>query len=164
MMAHVTRGGGMLIIGLTYLVALILTIIPLPEWMVAFRPEWLALVLIYWCMALPHRIGILTAFGLGLILDVLKGAVIGQHALALVVIIYLTLKVYQQIRIYPVGQQALSIMGLVILYQVLVMWINGITGTQGSGWTYWLPAVSSTLLWPWIYLILRDIRRHFGIK
>jgi rod shape-determining protein MreD len=163
-MAHVTRGGGMVIIALTFIAALILTIVPLPQWMAAFRPEWLALVVIYWCMALPHRIGIFTAFSMGIILDVLKGALMGQHALALVVITYLTLKVYQQIRIYPMWQQALSIMGLVILYQVLVMWINGITGSQSSGWIYWLPAISSTLLWPWIYLILRDIRRHFGIK
>ncbi len=163
-MAHATRGGGMIIIGLSFIAALILTIIPLPGWMVAFRPEWLALALIYWCMALPHRIGIFTAFFLGLILDVLKGGVIGQHALALVVVTFLTLKVYQQIRIYPMWQQALSIMGLLILYQVLVMWINGIIDTKSSDWNYWLPVVSSTLLWPWIYLILRDIRRHFGIK
>ncbi|ALP54369.1 rod shape-determining protein MreD [Candidatus Tenderia electrophaga] len=163
-MAQVTRGGGMIIIGLTYVAALILTLIPLPQWMAAFRPEWLALVLIYWCMALPHRIGIFTAFGLGLMLDVLKGALLGQHALALVVVVYLTQKVYQQIRIFPMWQQALSIMGLLILYQVLVMWVNGITDLKSSSWSDWLPAVSSTLLWPWIYLILRDIRRHFGIK
>lgn len=163
-MAHVTRGGGMIIIGLSFLAALVLTIIPLPSWMVAFRPEWLALVMIYWCMALPHRVGILTAFFLGLILDILKGAVMGQHALALVVVAFLTLKVYQQIRIYPMWQQALSIMGLLILYQVLVIWINGIIDVRSSAWNYWLPIFSSSLLWPWVYLLLRDIRRHFGIK
>ncbi len=163
-MAHVTRGGGMVIIALTFIAALVLTIVPLPQWLAVFRPEWLALVIIYWCMALPHRLGIFTAFSVGIILDVLKGAVLGQHALALVVITYLTLKIYQQIRIYPMWQQALSIMGLVILYLVLVMWINGISGIQTNNWTYWLPAISSTLLWPWIYLILRDIRRNFGIR
>jgi rod shape-determining protein MreD len=163
-MAKVTTGGGMLIILLTFFVCMVLTIIPLPQWMAAFRPEWLALALIYWCMALPHRIGIFTAFSLGLVLDVLKGGVMGQHALALVVITYLTLKLYQQIRIYPMWQQALSVMALLILYQVLVMWINGIIGIKDSNWQYWLPAISSTLLWPWIYIILRDIRRHFGIK
>lgn len=163
-MAQVTRGGGMIIIGLSFVVALVLTIVPLPHWMAPFRPEWVALTLIYWCMALPQRLGILTAFGLGLILDVLKGALLGQHALALVVIVYLTLKVYQQIRVFPRWQQALSIMGLLILYQVLVTWINGITGLRSSTWSDWLPTLSSTLLWPWVYLILRDIRRHFGIK
>jgi len=163
-MAHVTRGGGMMIIGLTFVAALALTVVPLPSWMSIFRPEWLALVLIYWCMALPHRVGIFTAFSMGLALDVLKGALLGQYALALVIISFLALKVYQQIRIYPMWQQALSIMALIILYQVLVMWINGIVGIKSSSWNYWLPAISSTLLWPWVYLILRDIRRHFGIK
>ena len=163
-MPQVTRGGGIIIISLSFLTALVLTIIPLPSWMVAFRPEWLTLVMIYWCMALPHRVGILTAFFLGLILDVLKGGVMGQHALALVIITFLTLKVYQQIRIYPMWQQALSIMGLLILYQVLIIWINGIIGIRSSAWNYWLPIFSSSLLWPWIYLLLRDIRRNFGIK
>jgi len=163
-MAQVTRGGGMIIIGLSLFVALILTIIPLPQWMAAFRPEWVTLTLIYWSMALPHRIGIFTAFGLGLMLDVLKGALLGQHALALVVVTYLTLKVYQQIRIFPMWQQALSIMGLLILYQVLVVWVNGITGIKSGEWNEWLSTLSSTLLWPWVYLILRDLRRHFGIK
>jgi len=163
-MAHATRGGSVVIICLTFFVALALTIVPLPEWMVDFRPEWLVLVLIYWCMALPSRIGILTAFSLGLCLDVLKGGIMGQHGLALIIVTFLTLKIYQQIRAYPMWQQALSIMGLIILYQVLVMWINGIIGVQSSSWNYWLPAISSTLLWPWLYLILRDIRRHFGIR
>ncbi|MFC1748156.1 rod shape-determining protein MreD [Pseudomonadota bacterium] len=143
---------------------MILTIIPLPDWLAPFRPEWLALTLMYWCMALPHRVGVLSGFTLGLLMDVLKGAVLGQHAMALAIMAYLTLKVHQQIRVFPMWQQALSIMGLLILFQMLVMWINGIVDQRGSSWFYWLPTLSSTLLWPWVYLILRDIRRHFGVR
>ena len=163
-MAHATRGGGIIIIGLSILVALVLTLIPLPDWATSLRPEWLALVLLYWTMALPHRVGIGTAFGCGLLLDVLRGAVLGQHALALVLIIYLTLKVYQQIRVYPMWQQALSITGLLLLYQVMILWVNGIMDVPSRGWTFWLPTFTSTLMWPWIYLLLRDVRRNFGVK
>lgn len=159
--AH-SQGRGVII--MSFVVAMILTIIPLPDWIALIRPEWVALVLIYWCMALPNRIGVLSGWGLGLLLDALKGAIIGQHALALAIIAFLTIKVHQQIRVFPMWQQALSIMGLLVLYQMLVMWISGIVGDRGHTWQYWLPALSSTILWPWIYLVLRDTRRHFGVK
>ena len=156
------RGG--IIIVATFVVALLLTILPLPQWMVSFRPEWVALILIYWCMALPQRVGVISGWGLGLLLDGLKGAVLGQHALALAIIAYLTYKVHQQVRVYPMWQQALSVMGLLLLYQLLVLWVSGIIGVKSQTWLYWLPTLSSTLLWPWLYLILRDLRRHFGVK
>lgn len=155
--------GGIIIIA-TFAVALLLTILPLPGWMVALRPEWVALTLIYWSMALPQRVGVISGWGLGLLLDALKGAVLGQHALALAIIAYLTYKVHQQVRVYPMWQQALSVMGLLLLYQLLVMWVSGIIGVKSQGWLHWLPTLSSTLLWPWLYLILRDLRRHFGVK
>ncbi len=163
-MTQAIRPRGGFVIVATFVAALLLTILPLPEWMVKFRPEWVALILIYWCMALPHRVGILSGFVLGLLLDTLQGAVLGQHALALVVIAYLTNRVHQQVRVYPMWQQALSVMGLLLLYQLLLLWVNGITGIKSQLWLYWLPTLSSTLLWPWLYLILRDIRRNFGVK
>ncbi len=163
-MTQAIRPRGGFVIVATFVAALLLTILPLPEWMVKFRPEWVALILIYWCMALPQRVGIISGFMLGLLLDTLQGAVLGQHALALVVIAYLTNRVHQQVRVYPMWQQALSVMGLLLLYQLLLLWVNGITGIKSQVWLYWLPTLSSTLLWPWLYLILRDIRRNFGVK
>ena len=159
-----TRGHGNIAIFASFVIALILTIVPLPEWMTPFRPEWVALTLIYWCMALPQRIGVTIGWSMGFVLDVIKGALFGQHALALAIVAYLAHKVHQQVRVYPMWQQAISIMALIILYQMLVMWINGIIGVKSNSLFYWLPAISSTLLWPWVYLILRDLRRHFGVK
>ncbi len=163
-MARIAPAHGGPIIIITFAVSMVLTIVPLPEWLAPFRPEWIALTLIYWCMALPHRVGVISGFGLGLLLDVLKGAVLGQHAMVLAIVAYLTLKVHQQVRVFPRWQQALSIMALLIIAQMLVMWINGIVGHKGNSWLYWLPTLSSTLLWPWVYLILRDLRRHFGVR
>ena len=163
-MAQQTRAQGTSIIILTFIAAMVLTVIPMPEWMALFRPEWVALTLLYWCIALPLRVGVGSAFILGLLMDVLKGALLGQHALALAIIAFLANKVHQQIRVYPVWQQALSIMALIILYMMLVLWINGIIDYKTHNWLYWLPAISSTLLWPWVYIILRDLRRHFGVK
>ncbi|HGX92757.1 MAG TPA: rod shape-determining protein MreD [Candidatus Tenderia sp.] len=160
-MGKISHTHGTLIIGFSFIVALMLTVVPLPDWVKPLRPEWVGLALIYWAIALPHRVGVGTAWTLGLMLDVLKGGILGQHGLALAVIVYLILKVHQQFRVYPLWQQALIIGALILLNQMLILWINGIVGLESSGWSYWLPSLSSALLWPWMFIILRDIRRHF---
>ncbi len=160
-MGKISHTHGTLIIGFSFIVALMLTVVPLPDWVKPLRPEWVGLALIYWAIALPHRVGVGTAWTLGLMLDVLKGGILGQHGLALAVIVYLILKVHQQFRVYPLWQQALIIGALILLNQMLILWINGIVGLESGGWSYWLPSLSSALLWPWMFIILRDIRRHF---
>jgi len=164
MATPLSRPQGRWVIGLSFLLALILTIMPLPDWATSIRPEWVALTLVYWCIALPQRVGVGTAWTLGLCLDILKGGILGQHALALTIIIFLVLKIHRQIRVYPLWQQALSIGALILLNQMLVLWVNGIIGLESMGWTYWLPSISSAILWPWMFLILRDIRRNFGVR
>ena len=84
-----------LVIYASLLVALILMILPLPDWAQLYRPNWLALVLIYWSMALPKRVGLWFAFFSGIVLDTSMGTLLGQHTLALVVIIFLNLNFYQ---------------------------------------------------------------------
>ncbi len=157
-----TSGGG--IIFFSFVAALFLTIVPLPAWAGELRPEWVALFLIYWCMALPQRVGVGTAWIVGLFLDVLRGALLGQHALALTVTAYLSIKLHQRIRVYPVWQQALSVLVLVTLYQLLVLWISGTIGKPASRWTYWLPSLTSTLTWPFVYVVLRSLRQSFRVS
>lgn len=154
--------GGQIIIA-SFIIALMLTMVPLPDWAELFRPEWVALVLIYWCMAIPERIGVGVAWIVGLLLDVLHGAILGQYALALVIIALLTLKFHQRIRLYPIWQQALVVMALIFLQQLLVLWVKGIIGQSPGTWLYWLPSLSSMLFWPWVFLLLRDLRRHYSV-
>src|SRR3990170_7781632 len=98
------HGGG--VIFFSFIVALMLTAMPLPEWAVNWRPAWVAMVLIYWCMALPDRVGIGISWTLGLLLDVQQGTVLGQNALGLAVIAFITLKSRQRLRVFPLVQQA----------------------------------------------------------
>lgn len=148
----------------SFFIALILTLVPLPVWAQAFRPEWVTLVLIYWCMALPSRINISWAWVAGLLLDVTLGNLLGMHALSLTVVAFLTIKLYQRIRVYPLGQQAFAILILVAMSQLLNLWVRGIIGTPPNSWTYWLPSVTSALLWPWLFIIMRGARRHFRVS
>ncbi|MFO7594545.1 MAG: rod shape-determining protein MreD [Pseudomonadota bacterium] len=152
------------VIALTFIVALMLTMLPLPDWAKFLRPEWATMVLIYWCMALPERVGVGVGWVVGLLLDVIHGAVLGQYALALSLVAYITLSLHQRLRIYPLAQQALVILMLLLLQQLLVIWIKGFLGQSPESLQYWLPSFTSMLLWPWMFLILRDVRRNFGVN
>lgn len=152
------------IILLSFVIALILTVIPLPSWLSPFRPEWVALLVVYWCITTPHRVGVGWAWALGITLDVLRGALFAQHALGLTAIAYLALKLHQRVRLYPLWQQALTIMILVTFYQLLVLWVNGLIGKPAKTWTYWLPSITSMLFWPVLYMGMLKVRRHFRIN
>lgn len=155
------HGGGVVIV--TFILALALTSMPLPEWARPFRPEWTTLVLVYWCMALPSRVNVGVGWLVGLMVDVASGNLLGQHALALSVVAFVTVKVHKQIRVYPLWQQALSVFVMVALSQLLAVWVKGIIGEAPDTWLYWMPSVTSALLWPWVFVVLRDVRRKFGV-
>jgi len=155
--------GGWLIL-LTFIVAFMLTVIPLPDMLQYIRPEWSALVLLYWCMALPGRIGVGIGWSVGLLLDVLTGTLLGQHALGMTVIAYLIINLHQRIRIFPLWQQAIIIWMILNLYQILLLWFDGITGQPPKGLQFWLPPISGMILWPIIFIWLRHLRRQFKVQ
>ncbi|MFT5133794.1 MAG: rod shape-determining protein MreD [Gammaproteobacteria bacterium] len=161
MIADQHNGGWVIVV--SFIIAIMLTAMPLPEWVVNWRPAWVAMVLIYWCMALPDRVGIGIGWLLGLLLDVQQGTVLGQHALGLAVIAYITIMSYQRIRVFPLAQQALIVCFYLLLVQFFNLWVRGIMGIPSQHWSFWLPAVTSMFLWPWLFIILRDIRRRYHV-
>ncbi|MGM0671583.1 rod shape-determining protein MreD [Thioalkalivibrio sp.] len=148
-------------VALTLLAALALAIVPIPDALRPARPEWLALVLIYWTMAFPTRVGVLTAFVAGVLLDTLLGQLLGQNAIALAVIIYIVLQIHPRLRVYPVWQQMMVVAILIALFKLLALWPQGITGFPPGDIMYWSPAITSALLWPLIFFLLRDMRRRW---
>jgi rod shape-determining protein MreD len=138
-------------------VALMLAIAPLPDWATAFRPDWVALTLVYWSMNLPRTYSVGHAWLVGIVLDVAHGTLLGQHALALSCIVYLTVKFHLQFRLYPVSQMALTIIPLLALYEFLLFWINGVTGIHAPLVTYWGPLITSALIWPLLVMALRTV-------
>ena len=149
---------------ITLLGAFMLAIMPLPDWAIEFRPDWVTLVLIYWAMALPSKIGVTTAWFAGLLLDVSYGTLMGQHAVGLVLVVYVIHLQHQRLRLASLLQQAIVIFFLLLLKQLLVLWVDGMLGRAPDSWLYFMPTITSTLLWPWTYLILRDLRRKFGVE
>lgn len=151
------------IILLTFLVAYVLAVIPLPAWLIWARPEWVALVLVYWTIALPHRVGIATGLLLGLGLDVLEGAVLGQNALALIAVALLSLVLYQRLRVYSLWQQASVVFMLVGINQLICQWVQNLQGVGAGSLLFLLPAVTSALLWPLALHVLRGLRRRYRV-
>lgn len=139
----------------TLFAALVLTIIPLPAEVEPFRPEWVALAVIYWCMAQPLRVGVGVAWLLGMMLDITQGTLLGQHALGMTLIAFLVVKFHQRIRTFPLWQQLMIVLTLIAIYKLLTLWIMGILGKAPDTWLYWTSGLSSMLLWPWLSSILR---------
>lgn len=159
------RANAVWVIVLSFFVAYLLAIVPFPDWAADYRPEWVAMVLIYWVMALPYRIGIGFAWLTGLLLDVLEGSLLGLNALALAIIAYITLSLHQRLRMFSSLQQSALILSLVGLNLMLVHWVEIAAGqSTASNLLFLLAAVSSAFVWPWVFLSLRHLRRNFGVR
>ena len=156
------QGGNVIL--LSFIAAFILSIVPLPQILQTVRPEFVTIVLIYWCIALPNRIGVGIGWIVGLVIDVSTDALLGQHALTLALIAYLAIKLHQRIRIFPIWQQALTIFILMMFQGTIILWIKGMLGDAPSLWSFMLPAISTALFWPVGYLLMRQIRRYYQIN
>jgi len=156
------HGGGVILF--TFIVALLLTIMPLPEGVRYLRPDWVGLVLIYWCMALPERVGVGSGWVAGLLVDLLTGSVLGQHALALTIIAFLTIKFHQRVRLFPILQQAFTVLVLLVLHQLIALWISRFIGRPGVPWHFWVPSLIGMLIWPPAYSLLRGLRHGFRVN
>jgi rod shape-determining protein MreD len=141
--------------------ALILTLLPMPDWTMWLRPAWVLLILIYWTMENPYAVNVGLAWFIGIILDVLNGTLLGEHALALTIVIYITSRMQSQMRMFSLLQQGLIVFLLVLLYQVVIYCTQGFLGNLPHDWLYWMSSITSMLLWPWVYSIMRDSRRRF---
>jgi len=152
----------------TFLIAMTLSVFRFPDALplelAYLRPEWITLVLIYWVIALPKTVGMKSAWVLGLLTDALLGSLLGQHALAFMLTVYVSSSLYQRLRMMPSWQQSLFVFGIIFLSQSMIFWTGKVT--SGVQWTYlyFLPSITSALLWPWIFIVLRSVRRHFNIS
>jgi rod shape-determining protein MreD len=133
---------------------LALAVVPLPNSVAAFRPDWVAVVLLYWSLMAPRHFSLLTAFWMGLALDTLSGALLGQNALALLVIIYLAEKFHLRLRVFPVSQLAITVLLLLGLFEFILFWIDGMAGRTVPVAERWIPPLTGTLVWLALYMML----------
>jgi rod shape-determining protein MreD len=140
--------------------ALLLSVVPLPEAIAPFRPDFVPLAFLYWSLLSARSCGLLTAFWAGLALDALTGALIGEHALALLLVVYLSQRFYLRIRVFPASQLTLTVTGLLSLYEFMLFWIDGVAGRTVPIVERWGPVVSGALLWMLVLLLLERGRQQ----
>ncbi len=139
-----------------------LMITPMPAWAIPFRPDWVALVIIYWSIALPKNFGVGTAFGIGILADVATDTLLGQHALAYTAMSYIALLEHQRLRVAPAIQQAFIAALLLLVHRVILLLISGLVGQHPHSYSlYFAPVLISAALWPWAFSLLRALRRRY---
>ena len=143
---------------LALVAALALAAHPLPQWLAPFRPDWVALVIIYQAIHTPRRLILVQALLAGLLLDALHGTPLGQYALALVVTAYLPLKLHLRLLLVPIWQTTLSIVLFLAVYQFILFWANGATGNDIGASFYVWPLVGNAIVWPAVLVLLDTLR------
>jgi rod shape-determining protein MreD len=142
---------------MSFVFALMLTMMPVPDTISAFRPDWVAMLVIYWAMQLPRTWSVGSAWMVGIVLDVAQGTLLGQHALALCTVAFITVRFHLQMRVFPIPQMTATVFPILALYQFLLFWINGVAGINAPSVVYWGPVISGTLMWPLVMLFLSGL-------
>ena len=148
----------------SFLIASLMLVMPLPSWIEYYRPEWMALAVIYWSIALPYRFGLVSAWVLGFFVDVLEGSLLGLNGLVLALVAYLALSLYQRLRMFTMLQQASTVFMLVGLHQLVSFWVLTVSNQNTSpNLMFLVSAVTSAVIWPLVFYGLRYLRRSFRV-
>jgi rod shape-determining protein MreD len=142
----------------TVLIALVLQVLPLPDWLnwlSNLRPSFIVVVIIYWSIFAPHAGGIFAAWMAGIALDVFKGEVLGQNALAIAFVAYIAMTLHQRLRNQTLVQQSLFVLAMLFLNEVIVWGIDGWSDRNAvsSGWR-WIQPLIGAVLWPVAVLLV----------
>jgi rod shape-determining protein MreD len=136
---------------LTLACALALTALPLPASIAPFKPSWAVIAVIYWSLAAPRSLSFISVLLAGLLLDALTGALLGQHALALLISAYISRKFHLQLRSFPVSQLVLVVAVLLALYQFVLFWIDGVADRTVPMVESWAPVASGAVVFVFIW-------------
>ncbi|AQU82013.1 MAG: rod shape-determining protein MreD [Halomonas sp.] len=152
----------LVMVWLSFLFALCLQVMPLADGWQVYRPEWIGLILIYWCMRIPSRVGVFHGFVIGILMDLIEGTSLGQHALILSLLAFLCALVYPRFRAYSLVQQSVLVLVLLGLVQLVEQWLRTLTGDFSIHLSFLIPSMISALLWPWLATMLRALERRLA--
>lgn len=147
-----------------FTVAFVLEIMPWPIGFQGLRPTWGVLVLIYWALALPNKVSVGTAFLAGIIWDLILGSILGIHALVLSIAIYFVAKHHLILRNLSLWLQSLLVMLYIVAIRIFIFVVELVLHSAEFNSQELIGAVISGVLWPWIFLLMRQIRRQLGLR
>ena len=144
--------------------AFFLQLLPLPQALLPLKPFWLALVLIYWAIEAPERVGLGFAFLLGIAGDVLTGELLGEQSLRLIILAFIVLRFRSRLRFFPMWQQALAVLALLLNDRVVQIMVRGFSGEPMPGAAFWMAPFIGMIAWPFAFLLLDDLRARLRVQ
>lgn len=139
-----------------FIAALILSILPMPELISAFRPPWILLLVLYIEYFLPGNFKLTTLLIVGLVLDVLLSTVIGEHSFALLFVTWIASTKSRRFQFFSMMQQIFLIGFFCLLYQSAISLVDGLLGFNYSVFVPFASAMMGMFFWPWIRLLGDD--------
>lgn len=155
-----SRGRNGWLLPVSLLLALLLGLLPMPSALQPFRPYWVALVLAYWVIEEEDRAGLGLAFLLGIVADIAYGGLLGEQSLRLVVMTFILQRFRNQLRFFPLPQQALAVGGLLLNDRVISAGLRLALGEPQLPWSYWWAPLLGLLLWTPLFVLLDSLRRE----
>jgi len=143
---------------LSVLLAVLLGIVPLPDVVAPMRPYFLGLVLVYWLLETPDRVGMGVAFCIGLVGDLAFGTLLGEQALRLTVLAFIVQRFRARLRFFPLWQQSLAVFALLANDRVIAAAVRLALGENMPPWPFWLSPVIALPLWPWLVVLFDTLR------
>jgi len=154
----------MWVILITFVLAMFLNSLPYPEWMKYAKPDWVMLVLFYWCLAVPNRIGVGFGWLSGLAMDILYYSLLGQHAIGKAFVALVAVSSHRRLRLYDLWQQCIVVFIVASIDIGITVWIYHLTEDTEVRLEFWLSALTSCLIWPVVYNLLRLLRHRSEIS
>jgi rod shape-determining protein MreD len=137
----------------TSLIALLLTVAPLPTWGAIVRPAFLVLTVLYWSIMIP-RVGLMLAFFGGIAIDVFQGSLLGEHALSLTIVSYLGIRLNLLVRAKPLFEQSLFVFAALRVYEFILWIVDGWSQHSLNTPARWVHTLTGGLIWPLVVGIL----------
>lgn len=154
----------LLVLILIFVVAFVLEIMPWPLGFQGLRPAWVALVLIYWALALPNKVSVGSAFLAGIVWDVILGSILGIHALVLSVAIYFVAKYHLILRNLSLWLQGVLVILYIAIIRLTIFMVEFVLHSAEFNEQELFGALISGILWPWVFLLMRHIRRGLRLR
>ncbi|HEX7342544.1 MAG TPA: rod shape-determining protein MreD [Rhodanobacteraceae bacterium] len=144
--------------------SLFLLVLPLPAVIEPFKPYWPALVLVYWALEAPGRVNLGLAFVIGLAADLLNGVLLGDQALRLAVVVFLVMRFRARLRFFPMWQQALAMLAILLNNRVLQLIIGLFAGQSMPPATFWVAPLIGAIFWPFVFLLLDGLHARLRVR
>jgi rod shape-determining protein MreD len=148
----------------TLVVALLAMLVPLPDVLEPYKPYWPALVLLYWSLESSNRVTLGLAFSTGLAADLLDGVLLGEQALRLTALVFIALRFRSRLRFFPMWQQTLAVLALLLNDRILLTIVRVFAGDALPPANWWVSPFVGAALWPFVFLLLDDLRMRLRLQ